>query len=487
MRNGPGEPTQQPDKGEEALRCLIVDDNEAMRRVIGREVKALGGEVRECDSVAGLDQALCGCHPDLVFLDICLSGSDAIEAVRVLAARNYGGVVQLISGVASDIVESVHRMAERHGFRCPAPLLKPFRRAAIHAAIASARRCLAGGGDPGALHILAARPRLPAGLLTDALEHDCCEFWFQPKIQLSSGKLVGAEALLRVRHPEHGLVLPGDLLVDAPPAIADRLTEKAVLAAMAAWRALAARGVNLRLSVNSSLSVLARLEVAKLIRDSRPSMSDWPGILIEITEDEATRDPTGFEEIATQLKLYGAYFSIDDFGLGHSSLSRLKDLQFVELKLDQSFVRGCAGDGHKAAICRAAIKLANEFGATSVAEGIEGADDLRCLQRMQCDIGQGFYLGEALALGDLVRAASGRARWSDPVVRRGFGAAESRALEGLTARENEVVAYVAQGLSSKEVGLELGISHRTVELHRARSMSKLGARNLADLVRLVMR
>jgi EAL domain-containing protein (putative c-di-GMP-specific phosphodiesterase class I) len=120
-------------------------------------------------------------------------------------------------------------------------------------------------------------------------------------------------------------------------------------------------------------------------------------------------------EIATQLRIYGITFAIDDFGEGFSSFARLRDVPFVELKLDRSFVRDSGSDPRNAGICQTIVNLAHNFGALAVAEGLENAADLHAMQRMGCDIGQGFFLARPMPKASFVRP-SGAARVAQAAV-----------------------------------------------------------------------
>lgn len=107
-------------------------------------------------------------------------------------------------------------------------------------------------------------------------------------------------------------------------------------------------------------------------------------------------------EIATQLRIYGITFAIDDFGEGFSSFARLRELPFAELKLDRSFVKGSGTDARNAGICETIINLAHHFGAVAVAEGVENAADLQAVHRLGCDVGQGFFLARPMPLENFI-------------------------------------------------------------------------------------
>lgn len=113
---------------------------------------------------------------------------------------------------------------------------------------------------------------------------------------------------------------------------------------------------------------------------------------MEVTEDQIVRDMKLAQEVADRLRISGIKIAIDDFGAGYSSFSSLRELPFVELKLDSSFVKNCATDATNAAICQTAVDLAHRFGSAAVAEGIENAANLQALMVMGCDFGQGVLI-----------------------------------------------------------------------------------------------
>ena len=233
------------------------------------------------------------------------------------------------------------------------------------------------------------RPRIEIG---EALRNNWFEIWYQPKIDLKRKCLAGAEALARIRHPTLGVLLPGSFLPAATEESVIMLTEHALLTTLRAWSTFDAAGFNLHLAINVPVSVLLKLPIPALVRENRPKGDHWPGLILEVTEDQIVRDIALAHEIATQLRVSGITIAIDDFGAGYSSFSSLRELPFAELKLDNSFVKNCASDATNAAICQTAIDLAHRFGSAAVAEGIETAADLQALLMMGCDFGQGVLI-----------------------------------------------------------------------------------------------
>jgi EAL domain-containing protein (putative c-di-GMP-specific phosphodiesterase class I) len=252
--------------------------------------------------------------------------------------------------------------------------------------------------------LTAATPR-PLIDIGEAIEQGWLEVWYQPKIDLKRKCLAGAEALTCIRHPDGGLLMPGDFTCAAPSDLA-RLTESALKAALRSWSLFEDAGFNLGLAINVQARVLLNLPVRELVAAHRPASDRWPGIILQVTEDEIVRDPKLGGEITAKLRGGGIKLAIDNFGAGYSSLASLRELQFVEIKLDQSFVRDCATDATNGAICQTAIDLAHRFGSAATAEGIESQVDLQALMTMGCDFGQGALISPPMAeveLLDLLR------------------------------------------------------------------------------------
>ena len=237
------------------------------------------------------------------------------------------------------------------------------------------------------------RPRIA---IAEALRNDWFEIWYQPKIDLKRKCLAGAEALPRIRHPQLGVLSPGSFRADVDENGVVELAQHALVAVLCDWTMYDDAGFNLHLAVNVPVGILLRMPVAALVAEYRPQSEAWPGLIIEVTEDQIARDIALANELAAQLRGSGITIAIDDFGAGYSSFSSLRNLPFAELKLDGSFVRNCATDAANAAICQTAIDLAHRFGSAAAAEGVENQADLQALTVMGCDFGQGRLIAPPL-------------------------------------------------------------------------------------------
>jgi EAL domain-containing protein (putative c-di-GMP-specific phosphodiesterase class I) len=240
-----------------------------------------------------------------------------------------------------------------------------------------------------------ARPRIA---IAEALRNNWFEVWYQPKIDLKRKCLAGAEALARIRHPEHGVLLPGSFLPDVDEDSIAQLAEYALIQTLQNWSTFEQAGFNLHLAINVPVSVLLKMPIPQLVQENRPQSDRWPGLIVEVTEDQIVRDIKLANEVASQLRVNGITIAIDDFGAGYSSFASLRNLPFAELKVDRSFVEHCATDATNAAICQTAIDLAHRFGSAAVAEGVENAADLQALIVMGCDFGQGVLVAPPMPM-----------------------------------------------------------------------------------------
>src|SRR5439155_14220119 len=212
--------------------------------------------------------------------------------------------------------------------------------------------------------------------LFEALCTGWVDLCYQPKISLRGMNLAGAEGLIRVVHPEHGTLMPSEYLPGADEASLLSLAEQALIAALRDWNMFTEAGALLRLAINVPMRALVKVPIAALVRENRPKSSNWPGLILDISEDQILRDIALAHEVATQLRIYNIHLAIDRFGAGYSSLEHLQELPFAELKLDRRFVNGCAENEIGSRFCEAAIQLTHRLGCKAVAVGIDRRQDL---------------------------------------------------------------------------------------------------------------
>jgi EAL domain-containing protein (putative c-di-GMP-specific phosphodiesterase class I)/CheY-like chemotaxis protein len=387
-------PDYMPNSGKS--HAFVVDDDPQIRTVVANVLTSSGYIAHQVASGLEVEAALLQWPPAVIVLDLSLGNSDAIEVIRNLSGIQYRGAVILISGRDEATVAEVQEIGKRRGLTMLEPMGKPFRVETMRERLAQARDL---------------EERAPSDIsLEAAIKNSWLELWYQPKIDLRTMLICGAEALVRLRHPIHGIVPPAEFLPRPNDPLYHALTDYVVRRSLLDWTTFAENRMTSRIAINVPASVLQRPGFVANLRDCLPRHPKFPGLIVEITEDEAITDPELAREIAVQLKLYDVHVSIDDFGAGYSSLQRLTELPFAEIKLDRSFVQGCAKDERRREICQRVADLARRFGIVAVAEGVEATDDLQVLMQMGYDVGQGYLFAKPMPTHMFVDMVAARAR-----------------------------------------------------------------------------
>lgn len=235
--------------------------------------------------------------------------------------------------------------------------------------------------------------------LRNALEHQQFRLYYQPKFDASNGRPVGAEALLRWEHPQHGLLLPDKFIELAEKsgliiAIGDWVLQEACRQ-MREWYVLGY--THWRIAVNLSALQFCHVGLVKSVQEALQRYQlPANNLTLEITETTAMNDADVSMIVLQQLADMGVDLSIDDFGTGYSSLMYLKRLPANELKIDRGFVRDLEHDSDDAAIVSAIVALGQALGLRIVAEGVETGVQQTFLTQLGCDSLQGYYLGQPL-------------------------------------------------------------------------------------------
>jgi len=387
--------------------CFVVDADASIRHFLSLILHGAGIDTEELPDGQAVRPALTQRQPKLVFLNIALESSDAIECVLALSRAGYTGAVQLMSNRGSAVLAHVKSIGEQHHLRMLPVLKKPFETSMVLKVLQELRI-----GEPPAV----------AGRidLEEALRNRWIEFWYQPKIDLRKKQLVGVEAFARARHPQDGVLMPSAFMPGASEGDLIRLSEQALDQALKASLNFCKLGVNLRLAVNIPINALVKVPVADIVQSHRAKFEKWPGVIIDVIEEQIVSDLPLANDIAKKLQHLDVRLAVDDFGRGYSSLVRLKDLPFAELKLDRAFVTDCGSDKVNAPLCKTVIDLAHNFGSIAVAVGIEKASDALALVSMGCDYGQGFLLGQPMPEERFISLLRQRA---NPPARPGAGKA----------------------------------------------------------------
>jgi diguanylate cyclase (GGDEF)-like protein/PAS domain S-box-containing protein len=232
---------------------------------------------------------------------------------------------------------------------------------------------------------------------------------YQPEIDLGTQRIVAVEALVRWEHPERGLVPPGDFIPLAEESglivpLGEWVLGEAC-SQLAAWRTAGIVDDNVRVAVNVSARQLSHADLPQAVSAALDSSGLNPAALcLEITESAIIQDTDVALANLQAIKGQGVFIALDDFGVGFSSLSQIRELPPIDvIKVDRSFTAGLGRNNSDGAVVTAVLSLARSLGLTAVAEGVETDDQLELLRGLGCDVGQGFYFARPQPPGEVAQ------------------------------------------------------------------------------------
>jgi diguanylate cyclase (GGDEF)-like protein/PAS domain S-box-containing protein len=269
------------------------------------------------------------------------------------------------------------------------------------------------------LRLNAKRRLATASALHRALERDEFVVYYQPVIDLQTGTMVSAEALVRWKHPEHGLVTPDDFISLAEETglivpIGARVLDLAChdLVGWQATKVSNGKPASMSIAVNLSVRQMLAPDIAGMIQDVLTRSGIPPSDLcLELTESVFMEDVGYFGKTLDGLKALGVYLSIDDFGTGYSSLSYLKTFPVDGVKVDRVFVDGLGTDAHDTALVAAIVAMARALDLEVTAEGVETHEQLMGLKRLDVPRAQGYYLARPMPADAVARLVGDQHRW----------------------------------------------------------------------------
>lgn len=370
---------------------LILESHDFQRRILVSMLRDLGiNHILEAANGREALNIVCSAPrpPDLVLCGIDMPKTEGIAFIQHLGEAKSGMKV-IISALDPALLGSAAKMADAFGVYILGMLEKPVTRArlvqllAAHQAAGKVRKSVRHAPSVFGLQ------DIRAGIANNEFEP-----FFQPKIEMTSGRVVGAEALARWRHPTHGIVPPTAFILELElnkdiGALTFHMLEKAACAC----RNWLDTGFDFTVSVNLSLTSLANTLFADRIHARvRASGLEPDRMVLEITEAAAMTKTTPALGNLKRLRMHGFGLSIDDYGSGFASMRQLARMPFTELKIDQCFVNGCAWNHAAKTTVKASLALARELGLKTVAEGIEIKEDWDALKAMGCDVAQGYFI-----------------------------------------------------------------------------------------------
>ncbi|MBS0588978.1 MAG: EAL domain-containing protein [Proteobacteria bacterium] len=384
------------------IKILILDDDTFMLKLLSRMLAKLGyTAVTTCDNGSDALQKIdhADTCPDLILLDLNMPDMDGIEFVRYLVDRQYHGQLILVSGEDERMLRTAEKLVHAHKIPMPGYVHKPV--------------------DPNKLSEILQRLEIETSIhpqssdkiysaddIRSAIANQELVNYYQPKVSVETGDVIGVETLVRWHHPQDGVIMPDRFIhVAEDNNLIDDLTRFVLKQAIIQAGKWHRDGQTLRVSINVTMENLASLDfqdmVVNLVNENNLPPQK---IVIEITESQVMGSDARIPlEILTRLRLKRFHLSIDDFGTGHSSLAQLRDIPFNELKIDQGFVHRAWQDDTLRAIYDASLAMGKQLGMDIVAEGVEDRDDWELLRQTGCDMAQGNFISRPLLPADLLR------------------------------------------------------------------------------------
>ena len=369
-------------------RLLIVDDEAGIRDFLSAVAQGLGFEVHAVGNADEFTVAVEEFKPTAMILDLNMPGSDGIELLRCLAEEKSEAQILVISGEDSRVINAAERLGSAQGLHMAGVLQKPVMLPELEAIL---KRVM--------------RETITEADLLEAIETGNLLLNYQPKLcHKGDGvwSICGAEALVRWRHPELGIVMPDNFIPMAEETgLIGPLTDfvlRETLQQNAIW---SEHRLDTNIAVNIAPQLLGDVEfpdrLSLLLKEYGVEGSR---ITLEITETAAMKNVDTMMDIFARLRLRGIRLSIDDFGTGYSSMKQLFCMPFNELKIDRSFVLEIPSSSEARTIVKSMIQLADTLNMAACAEGVESQEVLDFLEIAGCHSLQGFFICEPVAAVD---------------------------------------------------------------------------------------
>ncbi|BCG65248.1 MAG: two-component system, sensor histidine kinase and response regulator [Methyloprofundus sp.] len=345
---------------------------------------------------------------DLVVLDLNMPGKDGIEVMRELADKNVRPTFILVSGFDERVLHSAKQLAEAKHLVVAEILSKPIDtevfievliRVYIECKLARTKKEIKQN------HAIKIAPDgISVDELRQALQQHEFIIYVQPQVNFSNRQVTGVEVLVRWQHPDRGLVFPDQFIPLAEEhQLMSELTDAVILEAIKAYQQFKVADISITVAINLSAQNINDLELPEKLGALLTSHGIRPeAFMLELTESAVLSDTSAALDILNRLRMKGFSLSIDDFGTGESSLIKLYQSPFSELKIDQHFVMRIANDKDADAIVRICILLAKELKMQTVAEGIETQVIWDKLKALGCDVAQGYFIAKPMPVDGFV-------------------------------------------------------------------------------------
>lgn len=333
---------------------------------------------------------------DRIFTDLSMPNVDGFEFLKYLASRKFPGSVIIISGHENMLLESARSLGKMYGLNISGQIRKPLTKQALDRLFAE-EKTTAGADTQMSGH------SIPREQLVAAINHGEIVPFYQPKIDLLSGRVIGAEALARWVTESRGTVSPAQFLPLAEQhGLMTELTMSIIDSVLADYHGNADSWSGKKISVNLTPELLRDTNLPDILENMVKAAGLTPELFcMEIIESSIMNLEPDVIEVLARMRIKGFDVSIDDFGTGGASIANLKMFPYNELKIDQSFIHNVLTDAVSAETVRTSISLARQLELRIVAEGIETQDVLRFVKSKGIEEAQGYLFSKPIRTNEL--------------------------------------------------------------------------------------
>ncbi len=384
------------------LNFLVVEDDDFQRGMVVNILRSLGAKsVGDAENGKQAIKMIYGKNEQLVDIVVCdlnMPEMDGLEFLRYLGEKQHNISIVIISALGSKLLTSAGSMAKMYGMKLLGVIEKPIKQGQLKELLAKYERTENKWPKP------ASNMSFTLEEILQGIRAKQFEPYFQPKLDLKTGRLVGAEVLARWIHPMQGVISPSAFipLLEQSGHI-DELTFIMLEKSAATCQLLHDKGIMLTVSINLSLVSLDDTALAdRITRVVKNAGLDPRYMILEITETAAMTDVAHALENLSRLCMNGFLLSIDDYGTGYSSMQQLTRIPFGELKIDQSFVKDFADNEALRIVVESSIDMAHKLKVKSIAEGVETQQDWEMLKSMGCDAAQGYFIAKPMDLASFI-------------------------------------------------------------------------------------
>ncbi len=331
-------------------------------------------------------------HSAVVFLDLNMENNSGLEFLKRLGKTEFGGSIALLTD--GDDIKTLQaiKLARTYELRIIENLQLPAQDEELDKLIANILADFQASNENLELF------RYSAERLQEAIEKDELFNVYQPKVLLSTGELIGVEALVRWKHPEDGEIYPDQFIKLAEEAdLIDTIARKVLSNALHDSRAWRDKGLDITISVNISMYNLNTRDFVNFVEDELATSGlDPQNLTLEVAESRLVKDYSLVLDMLTRLRLRRVNLSIDDFGYRNASMSDLKNIPISELKIDREFVHSAWDNEKLHEVFDDSMQMARNLGVKTVAEGVESEEDFNFSSRRGCDQAQGYFIGKPM-------------------------------------------------------------------------------------------